>query len=94
MLGFIVAVIAGFLTPHAETPVAAPLARWIERWIPMRPGEVRLLAFALMLLAAGLVSVLLDSGSAFWIVLGGTLGYFGTRIVTAFREQVQHRRQG
>ena len=94
MLGFIVAVIAGFLTPHIEPPVTRPLARMIERWITLEPGDVRLLSFALALLAAGLVAVLLDSGSAFWIVLGGTLGYFATRIVAALREVIDNRRQG
>lgn len=93
MLGFLVAIVAGFLTPHAEAPLARPLARAAERWITLEAGEVRLVAFALMLLAAGLIAVLLGSGNAFWIVLGGTLGYFGTRILAAAREAIDARRR-
>jgi hypothetical protein len=91
MLGFVIAVIAGFLTPYAEAPIARPLAGALERWITLEPGELRLVAFALMLLAAGLVSALLNSGSAFWLILGGTLGYFAMRIVAAVREVIDNR---
>lgn len=83
MLGFIVAVIAGFLTPYAETPLARPVASLMGEHIKLEPGEMRVLAFILVMLLAGVASNLLHSGSTFWVILGGALGYFGTRLVAA-----------
>jgi len=85
LLGFIIAVIAGFLTPHAEQPLARPLARALGGAIRLEAGEMRLLSFMLMMLLAGLASALLSSGSAFWVMLGGALGYFATRLMEAAR---------
>jgi hypothetical protein len=94
MLGFIVAVVAGLLTPRAEAPLARPLARAMEGRIPVAPGEMRILAFILMMLLAGVVAELLHSGSAFWIILGGGLGYFGERILAAVRAAIDGRPRG
>ena len=44
-----------------------------------------MLAFIIMMLVAGLLAEIFDSGSAFWVIVGGTLGFFGTRIVTRLR---------
>lgn len=92
MLGFIVAVVAGFLTPYAEAPLARPLVGLLEGRIRIEAGELRLVAFIIVMLLAGLAAVLLASGSTFWVMLGGTLGYFGTRIVAAIREAIDARR--
>jgi hypothetical protein len=32
---------------------------------------------------------LLGSGSAFWVILGGAIGFFGTRIVAALRAVIE-----
>jgi len=93
MLGFIVAVVAGFLTPYAESPLARPLARMLDSRIPLVASEVRLIAFMLVMLGAGATAVLLDSGSAFWVMVGGVLGYFGTRIVALLRDLIDKRRE-
>jgi len=85
MLGFIVAAVAGFIVPQLEAPVARPLARMLEKHITLEAAETRLLAFIVAMLGAGVIGSLLHSGSAFWMILGGALGYFGTRLVAAAR---------
>lgn len=91
MLGFLVAVAAGFATPHLEGPVARPLAKMMEKYITLEVSEIRLIAFMVAMLAAGVVSALLHSGMTFWVILGGALGYFATRIVAATREAIDAR---
>ncbi len=88
MLGFIIAVIAGFLTPHAEAPLARPLSRALGGAIRFETGEIRLLAFMIMMVLAGLASALLSSGSAFWVILGGALGYFALRLLDAAQRKL------
>ncbi len=83
MIGFIVAVVAGFLTPQAEGVLARPAAAALRKYIRIEDAEMRLFAFMLAMLAAGVAANLLGSGSTFWIILGGVLGYFGTRIISA-----------
>lgn len=91
MWGFIVAVVAGLLTTAAEEPLARPAARALARVVQVEPGEMRLFAFVLVMLIAGIAAELLDSGSAFWVILGGALGYFGTRIAQFVKAQVDGR---
>lgn len=86
MLGFIIAAAAGFFTPHIEGPVVGPLAKALEGHITIEPTERRLIAFMVAMLAAGIAAVLLTSGTPFWVMLGGILGYFGTRIVDAIKK--------
>lgn len=92
MLGFVVAVVAGFLTPAAEEALARPVERVLRPHILLEPGESRVLAFVLVMLLAGIAANLLDSGSPFWVILGGALGYFGTRLVAAARAAMDARR--
>jgi len=94
MLGFIVAAIAGFVTPQLEAPVARPAARFLEKHITLEASETRLIAFIVAMLAAGVVANLLGSGSVFWMILGGALGYFATRLVAAARAAMDARKQG
>ena len=93
MLGFIVAIVVGFFVPQLEGPAARPLAAFMGKYMTLEAAETRLLAFIVGLLIAGVVSSLLDSGAAFWIVIGVTLGYFGTRIVDAGRAAMEARKQ-
>ena len=92
MLGFIIAVVAGFLTKYAEEPLARPLVRLLQGKIEIEPGETRLIAFMIVMLLAGVGADLLDSGSAFWLMLGGVLGYFATRVLTAIKSAIDGRR--
>ena len=45
MFGFLAAIVAGFVTPQLEAPVARPLARKLEKYITLEASETRLLAF-------------------------------------------------
>lgn len=91
MLGFIVAVCAGFLTPHLEGPIANPLVKALEGHIKIEANEPRLIAFMVAMIIAGIAAALLNSGSAFWVIFGGVLGYFGTRLFEAAKKQIDDR---
>jgi hypothetical protein len=91
MFGFLIAIAIGFAVPHLETPVVTPLAKAMERHVRLEPGEGRVLAYALALIIAGLIAVLLGSSNAFWVPVGALLGYFATRIVAAVRDIIEAR---
>lgn len=89
MLGFMIAVIAGMVTPQADEMLARPLARQMEGFIEVEPGEMRALAFGLVLLIAGFISAVLNSGSALGIILGGLIGLFGMRGFKALKTVIE-----
>ncbi len=91
MWGFIVAVIGGLVVQPAEDLLAKPVARFIAPVVKIEPGEMRLLSFLLVMLIVGIIAALLDSGSAFWIVLGGMIGLFGRRLVAWGQERLAKR---
>ena len=88
MLGFLVAVAAGFITPHIEGPVAGPIVKALDGFIKIEAQEMRLTAFMLALLAAAVIAAILNSGSVFGIIFGAILGYFGTRIVAKLKQVI------
>lgn len=88
MLGFIIAIIAGFFTPQAEPVLAKPVAGALGKFIKIEDSEMRLLSFMLVMILTGIAAVLLGSGSTFWVILGGALGYFGKRIVEAAKAAI------
>lgn len=92
MLGFIVSVIAGYAVPHLEGPLGRPIAKFLAKHIALEETETRLITFVVAMLGAGIVAALLDSGSAFWMILGGALGYFGARLVAAGKVMVENRK--
>ena len=92
MLGFLAAVIAGFVTPTLQDTLAKPVAQALAPRITLEPGELRLLAFMIAMLIAGIVANLLHSGSTFWVILGGVLGYFAPRLVAAAKDGMDQRR--
>ncbi len=91
MLGFLIAMLAGFLTPQLEGPVAGPIAKALGGYFAVEPNETRLIAFMAALLAAAVCAALLDSGTVFGVILGAILGYFGTRIYTVFKKIIEGR---
>ncbi len=91
MLGFIIAVVAGFLAKYAEDPLARPLAKALDPRIKIEPGELRLLSFMAVMLIAGVAAEVLDSGSTLWSILGGIIGYFATRLIAAVKALVDGR---
>lgn len=92
MLGFLIAAIAGFLTPQLEGPVAGPIVKMLDGTIAVTPNETRLIAFMTALLAAAVLAVLFDSGTVFGIIFGAILGYFGTRIFAVLKKVIEGRR--
>ncbi len=91
MLGFIVSVIAGYLVPHIEGPLGRPAAAFLAKHITLEDAETRLVSFVVAMMGAGVVASLLNSGSAFWMILGGALGYFGQRLVAAAKTAMDNR---
>lgn len=91
MLGFICAVIAGFAAKYADEPLTRPLVRAAQGKVEIEPGEVRLVSFIIAMLLAGIAAELLHSGSMFWLILGGALGYFALRLVNAVKVMLEAR---
>lgn len=80
MLGFLIAAGAGFVVPMLEDLVGESLAERLRQKMPIAPEESRVIALLMALLAAALLALAFDSGNAFSVALGLTLGYFGTRL--------------
>lgn len=93
MFGFLIALVAGFLTPHAEAPLARPVAEALRDVIKLEDGEIRLLGFMIVMLITGLLCALFDTGSPLGVMLGGTLGYFGLRLSAYAKAAVEGKRQ-
>jgi len=91
MLGFLIAALAGFLTPQIEGPVAGPVIEALEKQFTVAPNEKRLIAFMVALVGAAVVATLLDSGTVFGIVLGAVLGYFAPRIFAVLKRVIEAR---
>ncbi len=91
MLGFLVAVAAGFVTPSLDAPVTRPLARAVSGFLQVEVAETRLASFMVAMLAAGVLANLLHSGSTFWVILGGVIGYFLTRLVAGAKTALDQR---
>lgn len=91
MLGFICAVIAGFAAKYADDPLTRPLVRAAQGKIEIEPGEVRLVSFIIAMLVAGIAAELLRSGSTFWLIVGGALGYFAMRLVNLVKTAIDGR---
>ena len=91
MFGLLISLVAGFLTPYFEKPLAEPLAKAIGQQIKIEHSEMRLLAFMLALLIAAVVCAALDAGGMLSVVIGTSLGYFGTRIVEMVKAAVDGR---
>ncbi len=86
-LVFIIAVGAGFATPHAEPHVQKFLKSILLKDVPMAEGEFRTFTFVLLMLIVGLLALGTDT-SAFAVILGGGLGLFGLRLFHAIKARV------
>lgn len=92
MLGFLIAIAAGAATPMAEGPIGRPVAQMMGDSIPIEDGELRLLTFMIVMIAAALVSALFGTGTAPGLAIGGALGYFGMRILRRLQRVIEARR--
>lgn len=92
MLGFIISVVAGYIVPHIEGAAGRPVAKFLANHITVEENETRLITFVVAMLGAGVLASLLHSGSPFWMILGGALGYFGQRLVEAAKTAMDNRK--
>lgn len=92
MFGIIIGLIAGFLTPHADSTVARPVAAQLRRFIEVSESEMRVLSVIIMGVLAGAASVFLHSSNAFWVALAVGVGYFGTRLMDGARKGMDNRK--
>lgn len=83
MLAFLISIVAGFLTPYAQSTVDSLARKHLAPHIELMAGETRTLTFIAVMLGAGIVIALTSGGSPFWVILGGTIGLFLTRLVAA-----------
>ncbi len=84
MFTFVIALIAGLATPFAEPHIKTALESLTLDDLKIEPGEFRTFAFAVMMVAAALLSAL-GGGSAIALAVGGLLGLFGKRLFDAIR---------
>ena len=91
MWGFILAVFGGLIVSQIEEPIARPLARLMAPVVRFEPGEMRLLAFVIVMLVVGILVELINSGSTFWVILGGALGLVGMRLYTFVKAKIDNR---
>ncbi|QQA44397.1 hypothetical protein [Pelagovum pacificum] len=91
MLGFLVALLGGFIATNMEETLARPVARALAPRIVVEPGEMKLLAFMLTMLIVAILLAIFDWDSPVGFMLGGTLGWFANRIVAAVRAGIDSR---
>lgn len=90
MIGFIVAVAAGYLTPQFQSSVAPPVAQALKP-LSILESEYDVIGLMAAFLAAALVSTVLSSGSTLGIAIGVAIGYFGTRLVKIVQDATSGR---
>lgn len=88
MLGFLIAIAAGAVTPMLEGPVARPIARMMGNNVEVADGELRALSFMVALIAAGVLCAIFSTGTPLSLAVGGTLGAFGMRLIGWFRRAI------
>jgi ABC-type microcin C transport system permease subunit YejE len=88
MLGFLVAALAGYLTPQLEGAIATPVVKVLEGYFTVDAHEKRLIAFMAALLVAAVLAVLLDSGSLLGVIIGTIFGYFAVRILAVLKKVI------
>lgn len=88
MLGFILALGAGFLTPHVQDPLARPVAKAIKGLVDIPDNELSALSFILTMTVAGFVTWLIGTDtSPFWFMAGGALGFVVVRLVAGLSKK-------
>lgn len=87
LASFLFSLLAGFLAPRVEEPLARLLARVESVEFLLDAREMGVLSFALMLLLAAMIAAALGAdSSAFLALFGGVLGYFGTDLYAYVRD--------
>lgn len=92
MLGFLIAVAGGAVTPMIEGPLARPVARAMGGNIEIADTELRALAFMIAMIGAGILCAVFGTGSPLGLAVGGTLGYFGMRLARWLQRIIEGKR--
>jgi hypothetical protein len=86
MLGtFILGVIAGWGAPYAEPKVREAIESILLDAVPVDAAEMRLIAFALSLLLAAFLSMVLAVPHAAPLALGAAIGILGPKAVDKWK---------
>lgn len=88
-MSFILAIIAGFVTPMVEGTVTGILQKAQTDDIQIEAGEYRALTFAILLLGVAiLANVTGVTANAVPLLVGGILGLFATRLINAVKSMM------
>jgi len=87
MLTFVIAIVAGVLSPRAVPFLKDRVADILPDGPDLSEAELQVFAFALLMVLVGLLAFLSDSGSPLGLALGGLLGRFGKRIADLIRSR-------
>ncbi|MFQ3183098.1 MAG: hypothetical protein ACI9RO_002095 [Alteromonas macleodii] len=92
MFGFLIALAGGAGTPMIESPLARRAAKSMSQHIEVQENEVRALAFMIAMIVVGVACSVFDAGSPLGLAVGGTLGYFGRRLLSWGRRALEKTR--
>lgn len=82
---FILGAIAGWAAPYAEPRIKAALDGVLLDETPIAPREMALLSFAVCLLAAAILSMMVAEPHAAPLALGAVAGVFGPKLIDKWR---------
>ncbi|MEM9709834.1 MAG: hypothetical protein AAF871_13715 [Pseudomonadota bacterium] len=83
---FLLGLAAGWFAEKAEPRVKAGIESVLLTDAPITPIELRVVSFALCLLAAALASMVFGDPHAFVLAAGGALGVLGPRLTAKYRQ--------
>lgn len=82
---FILGALAGWAAPYAEPRIKAALDGVLLEDTPIAPKEMALLSFAICLLAAAILSMMISEPHAAPLALGAVAGVFGPKLIDKWR---------
>lgn len=85
LVTFILGLAAGWVAPYAEPRIKAVLDGVLLDDTPVEPKEMALLSFAVCLLGAAVLSMILGTPHAAPLALGAVAGVFGPRLIDKWR---------
>lgn len=87
LMTVLLGIAAGFGAPYAEPHVKKAVEGLMQDDAPMSPLELRMFSFAVCLVAAAFVSLILDEDYALPLAIGAALGVFGPRIIARLQNR-------
>lgn len=85
LVTFILGLAAAWGAPYAEPRIKAALDGILLDDAPIEPKEMALLSFAICLLGAAILSMIIGAPHAAPLALGAVAGVFGPRIIAKWR---------